>query len=321
MCGICGSVAFDASGVNPETIRAMTGTLSHRGPDDEGFYLRPHVGLGMRRLRVLDLATGQQPMTNEDGSVWVVFNGEIYNYRELRERLQGQGHRFTTQSDTEVLVHLYEELGPDCVDELNGMFAFAIWDERLRRLLLARDPLGIKPLYYAAGPGGLSFASELKALLANPGVSRSIDPAAVADYFRWLYVPAPYTIFRGLAKLPPGTRLLASADGLRLETYWRVTFSPEPGQAISEDAYAERLLAALRAAVRRQMVADVPVGIFLSGGVDSSAIVALARECTSGPLRTFSAGFPGMGLYDERPYAREVAERFGCEHHALEMAP
>ncbi len=321
MCGICGQVTFSGTPVNPDAIRAMTATLVHRGPDEDGYYFQPGVGLGMRRLKVLDLKTGQQPITNEDKSVWLVFNGEIYNYQELRQTLQSQGHRFTTQSDTEVIVHLYEEMGPACVDNLNGMFAFALWDEREQRLLLARDHLGIKPLYYSLQGGRLSFASELKALLVDGDATRKMDPASVADYFRWLYIPAPHTIFEGIKKLPPGSRLLMTAEGVRIEQYWRVEFPAVPVASLTEDEWAERLRAAIRSAVRRQMVADVPVGVFLSGGVDSSGIVAMARECVPGTLQTFSAGFPGMGLYDERAYAKRVADQFACEHHALEMTP
>jgi len=299
----------------------MTATLTHRGPDDEGYYTAPHVGLGMRRLSVIDLTTGRQPMTNEDRSVWVVFNGEIYNHQELRQELQGKGHCFTTHADTEVIVHLYEEEGQACVTRLNGMFAFAIWDAKAQRLLLARDPLGIKPLYYSVQGGRLWFASELKAFRADPALSLTVDPSAVADYFTWLYVPAPATIFREVQKLPPGHRLVMSADGVRLEPYWRVEFSESASPSRSPDEAADRLLELLRGAVRRQMVADVPVGIFLSGGVDSSGIVALARECTSGRLQTFSASFPGMGLYDEGPYAQQIAERFDCDHHVLNINP
>lgn len=321
MCGICGHVTFNRDTIQPDVIRAMTAQLTHRGPDEEGYYLQPAVGLGMRRLKVLDLVSGQQPMTNEDRSVWIVFNGEIYNHVELRRELEAKGHRFVTRSDTEVIVHLYEERGVECVSALNGMFAIAIWDDRAKRLLLARDPLGIKPLYYAVRGRSLVFASELKSLLAHPAVPQTLDAASVADYFRWLYIPGPATIFQDVLKLPPGTRLVMSADGVRLERYWRPQFAQEPASAVSEEEWAERILAALRAAVRRHMVADVPVGVFLSGGVDSSAMVALARECTSGTLQTFSAGFPNMGLYDEQPYARAVAERFQCEHHALDMSP
>ncbi|MBI4322957.1 MAG: asparagine synthase (glutamine-hydrolyzing) [Candidatus Omnitrophica bacterium] len=321
MCGICGQVSFTDQLGDPEGIRRMTATLTHRGPDDEGYYAAPHVGLGMRRLSVIDLVTGRQPITNEDRSVWVVFNGEIYNHQALRRELEAKGHRFTTHSDTEVIVHLYEEEGPECVRRLNGMFAFAIWDAKAQRLLLARDPLGIKPLYYALQDGRLWFASELKALRADPRLRLTVDPSAVADYFTWLYIPSPYTIFQEAHKLPAGHYLLMSRDGARLERYWRVAFpdgTPPRGSLQDE---ADQLLDLLRGAVRRQMVADVPVGIFLSGGLDSSGVVALARECASGPLQTFSASFPGMGLYDESASARQVAEQFGCDHHELVISP
>jgi asparagine synthase (glutamine-hydrolysing) len=320
MCGICGQVDFTGRPVDPEGIRRMTATLTHRGPDDEGYYAEPRIGLGMRRLSVIDLATGRQPITNEDRSVWVVLNGEIYNYQALRQELEAKGHRFTTHADTEVIVHLYEELGPECVLRLNGMFAFALWDAKAQQLMLARDPLGIKPLYYALREGRLWFASELKALRADPALSLNIDPAAVADYFTWLYVPAPHTIFQEALKLPPGHRLLMSRDGARLERYWRAEFA-DSASACSPDDAADRLLEILRGAVRRQMVADVPVGIFLSGGVDSSGLVALARECAPGRLQTFSASFPGIGLYDEGPSARQVAQQFACDHHELRISP
>jgi asparagine synthase (glutamine-hydrolysing) len=297
----------------------MTAALSHRGPDAEGYHVASYddgvsVGLGFRRLSIIDLETGNQPMTNEDGSVYVVFNGEIYNFRELRSKLEQRGHRFATKADTEVLVHLYEDLGPACVEQLNGMFAFGVWDERRRRLVLARDRFGKKPLYYTEIDGALIFASELKSLLEHPGCSRELDLESVSAYLAFEYVPTPRAIFRGVSKLPAAHRLVWEDGRVRIERYWDLSFEADEGTR-SEDEYAEELRSQLRAAVRRRLVSDVPLGAFLSGGVDSSSVVAFMAEALPvGAVKTFSIGF-GERSFDESVHSRRVAEQFGTDHH------
>src|SRR6266511_2557150 len=292
MCGIAGILGFDQRPVFASELRRMCNAMSHRGPDDEGVYLRNDVGLGMRRLSIIDLKTGRQPISNEDGSIHVVFNGEIYNFEELRQDLEARGHAFRTSTDTEAIVHLYEEHGDRCVDSLRGMFTFALWDERRRLLLLARDRLGIKPLYYTVADGRLLFASELKALLQLPDIER---------------------------KLAPGHILVARSDGrLRIEPYWDVTFAPDRDR--SEAWFAERLRELLDESVRLHLVSDVPLGAFLSGGIDSSSVVAAAARLTSGPVKTFSIGFAEAD-YNELHHARRVAARFGTEHHELVLEP
>jgi asparagine synthase (glutamine-hydrolysing) len=323
MCGIfgvCGAQAAD-----PETLtvlRAMGEVLIHRGPDEGGVHTEPGVGLGMRRLSIIDLKTGHQPISNEDGSVWVVFNGEIYNYRELTADLLARGHRFSTASDTEALVHLYEEYGADCVRHLRGMFAFALWDARSHTLLLARDRLGIKPLYYAPTPRGLIFGSELKALISSPSVRRRVDRSALAAYLRFGYVPDPLSILEGVAKLPPGHVLLVK-DGRAgaPQRYWEPTshFRREH-ESLDEAETGARLWGLLGDAVRSHLVSDVPVGAFLSGGLDSTAVVSFMAREAGVPVKTFSVGF-GEKDYDEAPYARRVAEWFGTEHHELIATP
>jgi asparagine synthase (glutamine-hydrolysing) len=314
MCGICGVYHPSNQPVDQNLLRRMNSALTHRGPDGEGYFARGPVGLAMRRLAIIDLKTGDQPIFNEDRSVTVVFNGEIYNYRDLRADLQKRGHCFYTQSDTEVLVHGYEEWGDDLPSHLNGMFAFAIWDSREQRLFLARDHLGIKPLYYAplAG-GGLAFASELKALLPVDGWSREIDPLALDWFLAARYIPAPRTIYLGARKLPPAHRLtVGTAEPLRVERYWDLSFVPDGSGDLQ--AWAERLRLTLTAAVRRQMIADVPLGAFLSGGIDSSILVGLMAGTSAEPVRTFTVVFPGWGGLDESAYARAVVERFSTAH-------
>jgi asparagine synthase (glutamine-hydrolysing) len=319
MCGICGILNFDAhEPVAALEVRGMAASIAHRGPDDDGFYVRGNVGLGMRRLSVIDVAEGRQPMTNEDGTLHVVYNGEIYNYRELRRELASSGHRFRSHSDTEVIVHAYEEWGRSFVERLNGMFAFALWDERQRALLIARDRLGIKPLYYYADHKRLAFGSELRVLLASDYLERRIDPRALDCLLTLEYVPAPLTILQGVQKLPAGCLLTVTSNGVACERYWDLprdtTASGSP--ADMEEALVERL----RQAVRRQLVSDVPLGAFLSGGLDSSLVVALMREATSGPVKTFSIGFPAAG-YDERRQARLVARHLGTDHYEYTVDP
>src|SRR2546421_2616371 len=290
MCGIAGIMSFNGRPVSPEEMGAMCTAMFHRGPDDEGFYIGPGVGLGMRRLSIIDLQTGRQPVHNEDGTVWVVFNGEIYNFRDLRSKLEQRGHVFSTATDTEVIVHLYEDFGPHCVEHLRGMFAFALWDGRRRQLLLARDRLGIKPLYYAVVGGRLLFASELKALLQVPELERELNWSAVNHIFTFLTTPPSESIIEGIRKLEPGHILIASpGKDLVTERYWEVRF--EPDYSRPEEEFVEDLRELLQESVSLHLVSDVPLGAFLSGGIDSSSVVATLARMTSRPVKTFSIGF------------------------------
>jgi asparagine synthase (glutamine-hydrolysing) len=319
MCGIAGIVSLEGRPVFERELQDMCAAIAHRGPDDEGFYFHPGVGLGMRRLSIIDLDSGRQPVSNEDGSVWVVFNGEIYNFQELRQEMEGRGHVFSTRSDTETIVHLYEEYGTQCVNHLRGMFAFALWDERRGQLLLARDRLGIKPLYYAEIGGRFLFASELKSLLQLPEVGRNLNWSAVSHLFSFLSTPPAEAIIDGVHKLEPG-RLLTVSPGraLAIERYWDLTFDPDYGH--EEKYFVERVRALLEESVRLHMVSDVPLGAFLSGGIDSSAIVATAARLTDAPLKTFSIGF-SEPEYNELEYARVVADNFKTDHHELTLGP
>jgi asparagine synthase (glutamine-hydrolysing) len=319
VCGICGAYEYAGRGaVEPSVIGDMLEVIRHRGPDDEGLHVEDGLGIGNRRLSIIDLPGGRQPIANEDGSVVVVFNGEIYNYRELAARLRARGHAFATASDTEVVVHLYEELGDELVHELRGMFAFAVWDARRRRLLLARDRLGIKPLYYADGRGRLVFGSEIKAMLRHPDVFARPDLGALGHYLSLKYVPAPETMFEGISALPPGHLLTCDARGACVRRYWDLSFARNGAARASEAEYAERLRELLRESVRMHLVSDVPFGAFLSGGVDSSTIVALMSEVLDAPVKTFSVGFEGDGAaYSEIEFARLVARRYGTEHHEV----
>jgi asparagine synthase (glutamine-hydrolysing) len=312
-------MSFDGQPVFPSELRTMCDTIAHRGPDDDGFYLSHGVGLGMRRLAIIDLSTGTQPVHNEDRTVWVVFNGEIYNYRELRQRLLTRGHRFYTETDTEVIVHLYEERGALCVEDLRGMFAFAVWDENRRRLLIARDRLGVKPLYYAEIGGRLLFASEIKSLLTLPEVPRDLNWESVGHLFTFLSTPPRESILSGVHKLEPGHVLLASRqEGLRTDRYWQLHFQPDRQR--SEGESIDELRGLLEESVRLRMVSDVPVGAFLSGGIDSSAVVATMARLSDAPVRTFSIGFDEQD-YDELRYARVVAERFKTQHYEMVLEP
>jgi asparagine synthase (glutamine-hydrolysing) len=330
MCGITGAIWNDPRlAVDRATLQKMTQVLRHRGPDDEGTHTSTwqetspgnsatHVALGHRRLAILDLSGSRQPLSNEDESIWLVFNGEIYNYRDLRNRLEGSGHRFRSQGDSETIVHLYEDEGLDFVNHLVGMFALALWDGRRQRLVLARDRLGQKPLVYLSQPGRLLFASELKSLLAVPNVPRQIDVSSLDEYLTYQYVPHPNTIFRGIRKLPPGHLAVYESDKLTVSRYW----SPDFGREVirSRDEYVERLRTDLRSAVALRMQSDVPLGAFLSGGVDSSIIVALMQQLAGGPVKTFSIGF-SVPEYDESQHARKVAEYLGTEHHEFRVEP
>ncbi len=319
MCGIAGYVGPEAPGLLPAMLRV----LKHRGPDDTGFYEEPGVGLGMTRLAIIDLAGGRQPMTNEDDSLWIVFNGEIYNYRELRHDLEAKGHRFRSQSDTEVILHLFEEEGERCVDHLRGMFAFVIWDKRRRRLFLARDRMGKKPLYYWHRGGLFLFASEIKALLCHRAMSRGLDYEAFHHYLAFGYTPADRSIFAEIAKLPPAHTGILSDGVLRLHRYWNLPQSHhEASRQMSFRDTAARVRHALREAVRLRLESDVPLGVFLSGGIDSSVVVASMREVTGQRIATFSIGFgQAAASYDELPYARMVAQRFETDHHEEILEP
>jgi asparagine synthase (glutamine-hydrolysing) len=319
VCGIVGQARADSLAVDQGLVEAMCAGLEHRGPDSRGVHVDGPVGLGIQRLRVIDLATGDQPVFNEDRSVAVVLNGEIYNYRELRARLQANGHRFASQGDTEVIAHLYEEEGPDFVRSLTGMFGVAVWDARRQELFIARDRMGKKPLFYSDRGGVLSFASELWALLADPEISREIDPVALDRFFTYTYVPSPFSAFQAVRKLPPGSLLRWRGGKTTIERYWQPDFGPtlEVG---SEQEAGELVRDAVREAVRRRLVADVPLGAFLSGGIDSTAVLAAMAELSAQPVQTFSIGFEYAG-FNELPYAREIAEIFGADHHELVVRP
>ncbi|MGW2428806.1 asparagine synthase (glutamine-hydrolyzing) [Streptomyces sp. NPDC001640] len=310
MCGVAGMVS--TASPDPAAVRTMCDVLAHRGPDGAGFHTDDHVALGMRRLAVIDVGGGDQPVFNEDRSVIAVFNGEIYNFPELRRDLQSRGHTFRTNGDSECLVHLYEEHGEDCVRHLRGMFAFAVWDARQGRLLLARDRVGKKPLYYRETAGELGFASELKALSTVAGTGGEVDPVALHHYLTYQYVPAPWSILRGVRKLPPGCLLTWRGGRVQVKRYWSLDFSPVP--APDEEEAAERTRELLLEATRIRMVSERPLGAFLSGGVDSSAVVAAMARVSTEPVKTFSIGFEDT-RFDERTHARAVARQYGTDHH------
>ena len=312
MCGICGVVSFRPnSPADRSTLLQMNASLQHRGPDDEGYYEDDQVSLAMRRLSIIDLHTGQQPISNESGDIWVVFNGEIYNFQKVRAALELRGHIFKTQTDTEIIVHAYEEYGDECVTHFNGMFAIALWDARKRRLFLARDRLGIKPLYYWSGVDKLVFGSELKALTLHPDVPRQMDLAALDLFLTLEYIPAPRTIYQGVFKLLPGHVLVVEKGKLKVTQYWDVPYQPITQ---SEAECAEILSGLIKESVRLRLISDVPLGAFLSGGIDSSTIVGYMSQSANEPVRTFSIGFED-DTYNELPYAEVVAKHFGTKHH------
>lgn len=318
MCGICGKLNFDRDAkVSPTQIRAMAETIIHRGPDDEGYFIAGQVGLGFRRLSIIDLATGHQPLSNEDGTVWITFNGEIYNYEELRNYLLAKGHTFKTQSDTEVIVHLYEEFGTDCVAKLRGMFGFAIWDCKQESLFLARDRVGIKPIYYWISDKSIIFASEIKAILADPDVIPEVVPEMIDRFLTFYYVPGEETLLRNIYKLPPGSFMLVRDGKITVKQYWNLKFDPVPCIAHKAE---EEFCSLLDECVRMHMISDVPVGFLLSGGVDSTAMLGMAVGKTPHNLSSFTLGFASPGLADERPYARLAAERFGSEHYETSIS-
>jgi asparagine synthase (glutamine-hydrolysing) len=318
MCGICGIYNLDGRPVERDLLARMNSTLIHRGPDDEGYYINKNVGLGHRRLSIIDLNTGQQPIYNEDKSNVIVFNGEIYNFLELKSELEKEGHFFRTRTDTEVILHGYEQWGADCVSHLRGMFAFAIWDKRKKSVFLARDRLGKKPLYYYANGIKILFASELKAIIEDGTIPREINIEALSDYLSLGYVPAPKTIFKGIYKLLPGHTLLYKNGNLILRKYWDVNFQPK--NDMSMDQFCEQIVETLKESVKMRLVSDVPLGAFLSGGIDSSAIVGLMASLKREPVITNSIGFTEKE-FNELGYAKETAEYFKTDHREYTVSP
>jgi len=320
MCGICGKLIFKNNIPAPDTIRAMCKTIQHRGPDDEGVYTAPHIGLGQRRLSIIDLDHGAcPPLTNEDRTVWLAFNGEIYNFQELRNQLLARGHRFTTNSDTEVIIHLYEDEGVNCLQKLRGMFAFALWDQKRELLFCARDRMGEKPFCYTLTPQSFVFGSEIKAITADPEVSISPDYQAIDQYLTYQFVPSPLTAFKGIKRLRPGEYLTCDLKGnVKTQRYWEPPL-PNHCNASQEDIETE-LLQRLRNSVKGRMIADVPLGAFLSGGIDSATVVALMAQESARPVKTFTIGFEEEA-FNELPYARLLAERYGTEHQEMIIKP
>lgn len=318
MCGICGIVEFEGGAVQPQTIRRMADSIWHRGPDDAGYHFEPGVGLGHRRLSIIDLKSGQQPLSNEDQSIWLIFNGEIYNHLDLRAFLESKGHRFRTNSDTEVIVHLYEELGEDCFAQLRGMFAIALWDSRRRQIVLARDRIGKKPLFYYHDRSRLIFGSELKAVAAGNDSGLALDPTALSDYFTFLYIPAPKSIYQKVRKVPAAHYIVFSDRGARRQSYWDLSFGQVEQR--SEEAWCETLRQSLLEAVRIRLMSEVPLGSFLSGGVDSSAVVASMAQLMDAPVDACSVGFDEE-RYSEIQHARAVARHVDANYHETMVRP
>jgi asparagine synthase (glutamine-hydrolysing) len=322
MCGICGIVNFESDPVDRAVIERMTGALAHRGPDDAGYFIDGPVGLGHRRLSIIDLSGGKQPIFNEDRSAAIVFNGEIYNYRDLAAELTTAGHTFKTRSDTETILHAYEEYGDDCVQQLRGMFGFAIWDRAKRRLLVARDRLGVKPVYYYRNSRFLAFASEVKSLLEIASIPREVDPESFDMYLSLRYVPGPRTMFKNIFRLQPGHILVADDSGVRVTKYWDIDYpDPEPR---SPEYLLERFRELLEESVRMRLISEVPLGVFLSGGLDSSAILATMSKIAGGDrVKTFSVGYEASGAEEgaanEFAYARLATNAFACEHHEYRL--
>jgi len=318
VCGICGIVNLDRENhVKYTQIKRMCDALVHRGPDDDGIFVKDNVGIGMRRLSIIDLVTGNQPISNEDDTIRVVFNGEIYNYLDLRQALRKKGHRFSTNSDTEVIVHAYEEYGEDCPAMFNGTFAFAIWDDHRKRLFVARDRIGIKPLYYYKDDKRVVFGSEPKAILQTPDVPREIDPLALDNFLTFEYIPAPLSIFRDIKKLYPAHTLSLHNGAISTKRYWHL---PVKHCAVSKDEICNLIRDYLQDAVKIRLISDVPLGVFLSGGLDSSTLVAMMSRATDQPVKTFSIGFEDS-TYNELNYARVVAKQFQTEHHEFVIKP
>ena len=323
MCGVCGIYEY-ARGieVSDDLVARMLGTIRHRGPDESGLHVDGEVGLGSCRLSIIDVAGGRQPIANEDGTIVVVLNGEIYNYRSLARDLRQRGHVFTTATDTEVIVHLYEERGEDLLDQLRGMFGFAVWDARRRRLFLARDRLGIKPLYYANQNGRLVFGSEIKAILEHPEIEPQLNYEALSHYISLKYAPAPGTMFQGIASLPPAHALVCDERGIRERRYWQLAFARDTRRRTDESLLADELEQRLRESIELHVISDVPVGALLSGGVDSSLVTALMSEQLGERVKTFSVGFEGADeAVSELPYARLVARHCGTDHHEVLIRP
>jgi len=320
MCGIAGVLNFRRhKSVDPAVLQTMCDVMRHRGPDDEGFYLEDNIGLGMRRLSIIDLFNGRQPIRNENSNVWAVFNGEIYNFRELRQDLSHRHHVFRTNADGEVIVHLYEEYGESFVEHLNGMFSIALWDKRNRKFMLTRDRFGIKPLFYFESAEELVFGSELKSVLVHPSCKTDIDLQALHDYLSFNYIPGPRTIFTAVRKLQPGYTLVVEDHRSTQYPYWDLKFEAR-GENWSEEDFVDELCKVLRKAVAGHLISDVPMGVFLSGGVDSSTLVALMAETSARPIKTFSVGFEEES-FNELPVARQVAKRFATDHHELVVKP
>lgn len=321
MCGICGKLQYDpAAEVQPDLLQRMMDVISHRGPDGNGRYFSGPVGLGHLRLAIIDLQAGAQPMTNEDKTVWIVFNGEIYNFPELRRELLAKGHAFSSASDTEVIIHLYEEYGVDCLPRLRGMFAFAIWDGRRKTLFLARDRVGIKPLYFTETKTAFLFASEIKSLLADPAVRREVDPQMVDRFLTFFYPAGRETLFKGIYKLEPGHYLLVKNGHVVRKQYWDLRFERDDSLE-NFDAAAGALRQLVAKTVKDHMISDVPVGILLSGGVDSTAVLSCAARETGNKIKTFTVGFAGEAFDDERPFARLAAQSYGADHHEITLSP
>jgi asparagine synthase (glutamine-hydrolysing) len=320
MCGICGILHPDRrQRVERGTLAEMNQQIVHRGPDDDGFFVEGSIGLAMRRLSIIDIRTGHQPISNEDETIWIVYNGEIYNHQQLRADLEARGHRYRTKSDTETIVHLYEEYGRDCVKHLRGMFAFAIWDRRTRCLFIARDRLGIKPLYYRYDGQTFLFGSEIKAILAYPGVNSEFNQGTLAEYMAFGYIAGPETMFAGVQKLLPGHTLELNESGeLKIEPYWDLSALPDTDHR-PRSYYVKTYRELLEECVASHLMSDVPLGIFLSGGLDSSAVAALASKIRREPIETFSVGY-GEEEYSELPYARQVAEHLGSKHHEVRLS-
>jgi asparagine synthase (glutamine-hydrolysing) len=320
MCGICGVFHSDPSQrVNRELLAAMNRQIVHRGPDDDGFFVDGNAGLAMRRLSIIDIQTGHQPLSNEDGNIWIVFNGEIYNHQDLRKDLQARGHRYRTQSDTETIVHLYEEYGRDCVQHLRGMFAFAIWDRSNRSLFIARDRLGIKPLYYRYDGSTLLFGSEIKTILAYAGVKPEFNRSTLAEYLAFGYIAGEQSMYAGIRKLLPGHFLTVDETGqLETSSYWDLTVKSDDG-SLSREHYVSSYREQLEACVASHLMSDVPLGVFLSGGLDSSAVAALTTKIRKEPIETFSVGY-GEEAFSELPYARTIAERLRSKHHEVRLS-
>jgi asparagine synthase (glutamine-hydrolysing) len=318
MCGIAGIFHLNGKAVDTACLRKMCDIMAHRGPDAEGQYVNGPLGLGHRRLSIIDLSdAGKQPMCNEDGSVWIVYNGEIYNFIELRAKLVRKGHKFRSGTDTEVIIHLYEEYGEEFVKHLRGMFSFTIWDQRLQRLLLCRDRLGIKPLFYYADPGKFIFASELKAILCCGNLNREINCGSIRDYFTYAYIPEPNTIFTHIKKLPPAHMLLLDANGMKLKKYWQLTYQWD--DSLPEDFYLDRLTEIIEESVKMHLISDVPVGAFLSGGVDSSTVVAMMKRVDQ-HVRAYTIGYTEDD-YDELKYAKQVAQHLNIDHVGIVVKP